>query len=113
MSSMIPTPPRSIQIGGPSGGGPGGPSSPGGGSDGPDSQKVRDLVNQAVGLLRQAEDLEGDAQDQALLANAVAQLRKFVGAQQQMEDALMGGGPAAKVMRKNPSAPSGPSGGGY
>lgn len=102
MSNMISQPPASIQLGGQGGpGAPGGPSKPGGG-DGPDSQKVRDLIGQAVDLLRQAEDAEGDDADKAEIAKAVATLRAFIGAQQKMEDTAFGAGPGIKLMRKNP-----------
>lgn len=115
MSMMIPRPPSRIQIGG--GAGPSGPGGPGGGDPsasggkpGPDSQQVRDLIQQAIDSLRQAEELEGDAADQALLAKAVSDLRGFIGNQQKTEDAAMGAGPGVKLMRKN-APPSG--GGGY
>lgn len=103
MSNMIPQPPSRIQIGG--GGDPGGGQGAGapasGGKPGPDSQQVRDLIQQAIDSLRQAEELEGDAADQALIAKAVADLRGFIGNQQKMEDTAMGAGPGVKLMRKN------------
>lgn len=107
MSSMIPTPPARINIGGGPGAAPGGPQQGGGKPGAPDSAAVAAKIKEAIDALREAEDLEGDAQDQALLSNAVASLRKFLGSQQANEDALMGGGPAVKVMRKNPGAPAG------
>lgn len=101
MSSMIPSPPASINIGGGDpGGAPGGPQSGSGKGDGPDSELVRQKVQEAIASLREAEDAEGDAADQAVISGAVAQLRKFLGQQQQMEDSLMGGGPAVKAIRK-------------
>lgn len=106
MSSMIPSPPPSISIGG-GPGGPGGPSGgPQGGGDGPDSEQVKNLLTQALKLIRQAEDLEGDPADQAKIAKAAADIRGFLGAQQDMMDSVMGGGPGAKVLRKS-SAPAG------
>lgn len=115
MSSMIQQPARRIQIGGggpPGAGGPGGgPGGAGGASDGPDSAQVRQLIQTAIDSLRQAEDLEGDAADQALIAKTVADLRGFIGNQQKMEDTAMGAGPGIKLVRKN-SPPPGRSGGG-
>lgn len=116
MSSMIQTPPPSIQIGG---GGPGGPSGPGGPpgaggggqGDGPDSAKVRDLIGQAIDLLRQAEPLEGDLADQAEIAKHVAALRAFIGNQQKMEDTAFGAGPGVKLLRKNAPGGGAPAGG--
>lgn len=108
MSSMIPTPPRSIQIGGGAPGGPGGPAGGAqGGSDGPDSAQVKDLISKAIDSLRQAESLEGDAGDQALIAKCVAELRGFIGNQQKMEDTAFGAGPGIKLMRKNPGSGGG------
>lgn len=107
MSSMIQQPPQRIQIGGPQGAAPGAPGAPAaasGGKPGPDSQQVRDLIQKAIDNLREAENLEGDAADQALIAKAVADLRGFIGNQQKMEDTAMGAGPGIKLMRKN-SAP--------
>lgn len=113
MSSMIPMPPRQIPLGGPAvPPGAGGPAGPSRGGDGPDSEQVRKLVSQAVDLIRQAEDLEGDDGDKALLAKAAADLRGFVGNQQKMLDTAMGAGPGVKIMRKN-APPSGGPGGGY
>lgn len=103
MSSMIPSPPQSIKLGG---GAPAGPGASGGsdygpGGDGPDSEQVKSLVSAAITNLRKAEDLEGDPGDQSLIAKCVADLRKFIGAQQADLDSIMGGGPGAKIMRKN------------
>jgi hypothetical protein len=110
MSSMIPQPPPSIQLGG-GPGGPGGPA-PGGpqkGGDGPDSDKVKGLISQAIDLVRQAEQIEGDPGDQALLAKVAADLRGFIGNQQKMLDTAMGAGPGVKILRKNsPSGGPGP-----
>ena len=106
MSSMIQQPPQRIQIGGAgpggdqTGGGAGAPPA-GGGKPGPDSQRVRDLIQQAIDNLREAEGFEGDAVGQALIAKTVADLRGFIGNQQKMEDTAMGAGPGIKLMRKN------------
>ena len=109
MSSMIPQPPRQIQLGGGPGGpggpgaGPGGPSPAGNGQggDGPDSEQVKTLIQQAIDAVRQAEALEGDPGDQAMLAKVAADLRGFIGNQQKMLDTAMGAGPGVKIMRKN------------
>lgn len=122
MSSMIPQPPRSINIGGGPGGpggpspglgGPGGPAPAGGGQggDGPDSDQVKQLISQAIDNIRKAEALEGDPGDQAMLAKCAADLRGFIGNQQKMLDTAMGAGPGVKIMRKNtPPAGGGPLG---
>jgi hypothetical protein len=116
MSSMIPQPPPSIRLGGgpggPGGPGPAGPGAGKPGGDGPDSEQVKTLIGQAIDALRQAEDLEGDDGDKAMLAKCVADLRGFIGNQQKMLDTAMGAGPGVKIMRKNApgggGAPAGP-----
>jgi hypothetical protein len=79
---------------------PGGPPAGGGHPGAPDSPKVRQLVDQAAQLLRQAEDLESDVEDKAMLADLVARLRKFTGSQQAMIDKAIGAGPGVKLVRK-------------
>lgn len=101
MSNMIPQPPQSIQIGGGGPGGPGGSSGGKPGGDGPDSDQVKSLISQAIDSLREAENLEGDDADKALIAKCVADLRSFIGNQQKMLDTAMGAGPGVKIMRKN------------
>lgn len=109
MSSMIPTPPRSIQIGG-GPGGPGGPPAPGGGqSDGPDSEKVRSLLAQARDLIDQAEQAEGDDADRVMISELSHKITAFIGAQQKTLDSAMGAGPGVKIMRKNTAGPGGPA----
>lgn len=114
MSSMIQSPPPRIPLpGGPQGGPAAGPQ--GDAAQAPDSAAVKQHVMNAIRELRAAEDAEGHDPDAAILANAVAILRKFVGAQTDLGDQAMGAGPGIKLVRKNaaggPSA--GPSGGGY
>ena len=102
MSSMIPTPPRSIQIGGPSGpGSPAGPGGQGGQSDGPDSEKVRQLLSQARDLIDQAQQAEGDDADRVMISELSHKITAFIGAQQKTMDSAMGAGPGVKLMRKN------------
>jgi hypothetical protein len=108
MSSMIPQPPPSIRIGGGPAGAPQGGQA--GQSDGPDSQKVKDLLSQARDLIDQAEQLEGDDTDRVMISELSHKITAFIGAQQKTMDSLMGGGPAAKVMRKNSPGSSGPTG---
>ena len=125
MSSMIPTPPRSIQIGGGPGGlgGPGAPVGPGGPlgapvgpgvphqSDGPDSKKVKQLLSQARDLIDQAQKLEGDAPDRVMISELAHKITAFIGAQQKTMDSVMGAGPGVKMIRKNsPQPPAGPGG---
>lgn len=114
MSSMLGSPPPSIQIGGGgSPGAPGGNSGPGAGGpgDGPDSDAVKALIQEAISKLDQAKGLEGDPGDQALIAKCVADLHGFIGNQQKMLDTAMGAGPGVKIMRKS-APPSGGGGGG-
>ena len=113
MSSMLSSPPPSIQIGGgPAPGGPGGPQGDSGGKgDGPDSEQVKSLIQKAIEALDQAKGLEGDPGDQALIAKCVADLHGFIGNQQKMLDTAMGAGPGVKIMRKS-APPSGGGGGG-
>jgi hypothetical protein len=116
MSSMIQAPPQSIPL--PGAGPAAGPGGPGAGPDpsqqAPDSAKVSEYVKQAIKFLRMAEDAEGHDPDAAILAAAVAQLRKFVGAQTDLGDQAMGAGPGVKLIRKNASGPAaGGAGGGY
>lgn len=103
------------------GGGPGGPPShialpPGadaapapdsegagdnpGGGDGPDTPKVADGVQSAIDALTGVLPDEGDASDKAFLAKIIADLHKFLGDQQKLQDTAMGAGPGAKMIRK-------------
>lgn len=110
MSSMIPQPPRSIQIGG-GPGGPGGPGAPGGGQgDGPDSEKVKSLLSQARDLIDQAEQAEGDDADRVMISELSHKITAFIGAQQKTLDSAMGAGPGVKLLRKSGPGLGGPSG---
>lgn len=114
MSSMIQGPPPRIPLPGPAG--VGAPPAPPAAAQAPDSAAVKQHVMNAIRELRAAEDAEGHDPDAAILANAVAILRKFVGAQTDLGDQAMGAGPGIKLVRKNTAgggAPAGPSGGGY
>jgi hypothetical protein len=107
MSAMFPP---SINIGGgdPGAGAPpsgpagapplGGP--PAGGSDGPDSPKVEQLLDQAKSLIVQAEGLEKDHEDKAKLMKMAAELQAFLGSSQKLNDSAMGAGPGVKLIRK-------------
>lgn len=110
--ATIGAPPPSIQIGGPQGGPPGmGPGGPGQGqSDGPDSQKVKDLLSQARDLIDQAENLEGDDADRVMISELSHKITAFIGAQQKNLDSAMGAGPGVKIMRKNAPPSGGPGG---
>ena len=57
-------------------------------------------MNQAADLLRQAEGMEKDPEDQAFLAELVSRCRKFTGLQQAMIDKAVGVGPSVKLVRK-------------
>lgn len=104
MSSMIPMPPRQIQIGG-GGGAPSGPGLPpsGGapGQGGPDSAQVKKLLQNAITSLDQAKMLEGDDADAAQIAKISAEIHSLIGAAQKMEDTAFGAGPGVKLVRKN------------
>lgn len=99
MSSMIPQPPKSIQIGGAPGGPTPGPSGQGG--DGPDSAQVASLLKQARDLIDKAEGLEGDDADRVMISELSHKITAFLGAQQKMTDTAMGAGPGVKMLRKN------------
>jgi hypothetical protein len=90
-------------------GGPAGPTGPGQ-SDGPDSQKVKDLLSQARDLIDQAENLEGDDADRVMISELSHKITAFIGAQQKNLDSAMGAGPGVKIMRKNAPPSGGPGG---
>ena len=76
------------------------PAPPGGGVPGPDSPRVAALVDQAADLLKQALELEKDAEDKAVIADLVARAHRFTGAQQKLADQALGTSPAVRAMRK-------------
>jgi hypothetical protein len=109
MSSMIPTPPPRIQIGG---GAPAGPSGPGApadsqGDSGPDMEAVRKSLQDAIDALTAAQQAEGDDADAAQIAQIIAKIHTLKASHQTLADQAMGAGPGVKLMRK-----SGGSGGG-
>lgn len=111
MSSMIPTPPRQIQIGGGAPSGPGAPAAPGGAQNGPgdpDSADVVGLLKQALQLVQKAGNAEKDDADAAGIHAIAANIAKQIGNEQGLVDKAMGAGPGVKLVRK--SAPGGGSG---
>ena len=124
MSSMMPPdlgagpPPDSISVGGPPPGGPGLGGPPGGpppGPDGPgpgdpDSGSVTGMLKQAMKLVLQAAELEGDDADTASIHDIAAKISKAIAAEQQLTDSAMGAGPGVKLVRKA-AAGAGPQGG--
>lgn len=108
MSSMIPAPPSSIQIGG---GGPGGPPGPGGDPSGgdPADQDVVGLLRKAFDALQAAASAEKDDIDASSITKLAAQVHAQIAAEQKLTDDVMGAGPGVKMIRKTAPAP-GPAG---
>jgi hypothetical protein len=77
------------------------PGAGGGGVPGPDSPRVAALVDQAADLLKQALELEKDAEDKATIADMIARAHKFTGSQQKLADQALGTSPAVRAMRKS------------
>lgn len=90
--------------GGAPSGGPGGPSLPPGGppsgppGGGPGGGAA--ILRQVLELLQQYMKVERDDEDLAVGAKLIAQAQGLLAQQQKERDAVMGGGPGAKMLRR-------------
>jgi hypothetical protein len=113
MSSMIQTPPPSIQIGGGDpGAGPGAPSGPGAPGGDPIAAFKAALTKLSEDAL-DATKLAHDPIDKQMILKIAGEIHGIIAGHQKEEDSLMGGGPGAKMIRRAtpPSGSNGPSGG--
>jgi hypothetical protein len=95
VSSMIPSPPPSIQIGGP-GPGPGAPT-----PSGPPGDRLMAALDKLAQDATDAMALARDPGDRKIIAKIVAQLHALTASHQDALDSVMGGGAGAKIMRRN------------